>query len=146
MSKAIIKDHIEEHKIVETICSLYSSLSYKNEPNKQLLSKEGVIDILINVFEFYVGQKVINSKAIKQILRALGNCSLETESQMKIVNSSFMERCIQLIENKLRFKEQGDMIRFCLDVISNLSNQGESPNKHNSEKLLQDGALDLILQ
>ncbi len=45
----------------------------------------------------------------------------------------------------MEYVEEGDVLRYCVDVISNLASHQEECNKYNTESMLKDGVVDIIL-
>lgn len=48
------------------------------------------MDLLQKMFALYAGQKSVNAKVLKQILRALGNSSLIIENTTRIIKNGFV--------------------------------------------------------
>lgn len=46
----------------------------------------------------------------------------------------------------MKYLEEGDVMRYCLDVISNLASHADEINRTNTENMLKDGVIDLILK
>jgi len=46
----------------------------------------------------------------------------------------------------MEYKEEGDVIRYTLDVISNLGSHPDEINRINTEIMLKDGVVDVILK
>jgi len=46
----------------------------------------------------------------------------------------------------MKFKENGDIMRYSLDVMSNLASHDDSVNKNNTENMLKDGAIDILIK
>lgn len=49
-----------------------------------------------------------------------------------------------LIE-KIEFKDQGDVLRYSLDVLSNMAIHSDDKNKSNFEAMLKEGVIDIII-
>ncbi|EAS03305.2 hypothetical protein TTHERM_00537400 (macronuclear) [Tetrahymena thermophila SB210] len=143
--KEQIKEFMVEHQVIETICSLLSNLTFKNEDVKRKLGEVGIVDLLGKIFSYYANQRVLSSKTTKQVLRAIGNSSLTIENATRIVKSNFVGLSTIIIE-KMKYEEEGDVLRYCIDVIGNLSSHQDSINNENTQQMFKDGALDLILK
>ncbi|KAL4491936.1 hypothetical protein ABPG72_008357 [Tetrahymena utriculariae] len=143
--KEQIKEFMVEHQVIETICSLLSNLTFKNEDVKKKLGEVGIVDLLGKIFSYYANQRVLSSKTTKQVLRAIGNSSLTIENATRIVKSNFVGLSTIIIE-KMKYEEEGDVLRYCIDVIGNLSSHQDSINNENTQQMFKDGALDLILK
>ncbi len=75
----------------------------------------------------------------------MGNCSLFINNTTIIVKNGFTKLACELIE-KMKFKEEGDVIRYTLDVMSNLASHSDDINRKNTEIMLKDGSIDLIVE
>lgn len=143
--KVHIKEFMAEHMVIETICSLISNLTFKNEIVKKKLGDIGITDQLGRIFAYYANQRTLSSKTTKQVLRAIGNSSLTIENATRIVKSNFIALASIIIE-KMKFQEEGDVLRYCIDVVGNLASHPENINHANTEQMFKDGVIDLILK
>lgn len=108
--KVQINEFMAEHQVIETICSLLSNLTFKNEDVKRRLGEVGIVDLLGKIFSHYANQRVLNSKTTKQVLRAIGNSSLTIENASRIIKSKFVGLSNVIIE-KMKYEEEGDVLR-----------------------------------
>ena len=46
----------------------------------------------------------------------------------------------------MKYKEEGDIMRYSLDVVSNLASHPDEINKTNTENMLKDGVVDLCIK
>ncbi len=46
----------------------------------------------------------------------------------------------------MQYTEEGDVMRYSLDVLSNLASHPDDVNRFNTENMLRDGVVDLILK
>jgi hypothetical protein len=46
----------------------------------------------------------------------------------------------------MEYTEEGDVMRYTLDVLSNLASHPDDINRFNTENMLRDGVVDLILK
>jgi len=53
----------------------------------------------------------------------------------KIIRAGFAKSCYALIE-KMKYQDKGEIIRYALDVLSNLASHPDDMNKQNLETML----------
>ncbi len=127
LTKNFLRSQKSDATLVETVCSLYSNITYKNDKNKITLGEEGVMTLLIEIFKHYSTANVLKVKTVKQILRAIGNSCLHFKNTTQIVQAGFIDTSYKLAE-KVKYKEEGEILRYTLDVISNLGSHNITIN------------------
>lgn len=53
ITKHLLVNFSLENQVVETVCSLYSNLTFKNEENKAKIGEKGIIEVLHDSFKVY---------------------------------------------------------------------------------------------
>ncbi|KRX04110.1 Armadillo-type fold [Pseudocohnilembus persalinus] len=137
-----LQSYRQECELIETLCSFYSNITYKNEKNKDIISKQiGTIGGIVGTASFYMNQSELKPRTLKQILRALGNLSLYFPNTDSIMKTNFIQQAKKLIEKKLKYKENNDILRYTIDVISNLACHQDNLNNKNTDSLAKQGIL-----
>lgn len=62
-----------------------------------------------------------------------------------IINNGFIEIFTKLVE-KIKYKDQGDIMRYGIDLYSNLASHPDAVNNKNTSLMLQHGSIDVILK
>lgn len=57
MVKWSMKEYMAENQVIETICSLLSNLTFKNEDVKKRLGEVGIVDLFGSIFNHYANQR-----------------------------------------------------------------------------------------
>jgi hypothetical protein len=132
---------------METISSVVSNLTYRNDQNKVFLGQSGLVEQLVQVFAYYAFQHPeFRAKTLKQLLRALGNVGFLLENSTRLIQANFLRVSKQLIEQKLTgFQERGEVAKYTLDVYANLCSHPEEQNRANIEVILREGITDTVL-
>lgn len=75
-------DHVD---LIEKMCLFFSNLSFKSAELKDVLFECGVIDFLMRILGHYSQKETKEMRILKQLFRAIGNCSCHASSIARIV-------------------------------------------------------------
>lgn len=145
--QAYIGKYESEPILIETICSVISNLTFKNDNNKKVLGEAGVVQQLVQLYNHYAFHHPhLRNKTIKQILRALGNVCFLIDNTHRLINdTNFIHQSLLFITDKIDHTETGEILRYTLDVYSNVCSHPEDQNRSNIELIIKANFVQPIL-